>query len=64
MKVKIYLVLLGSLIFNSIIANDMPVNEWLDSGPLQVHAPGFIKGSNIQSEEFGPRYVLPRLSDL
>ena len=58
MKVKIYLVLLGSLITNGIIANDMPVNEWLDSGPLQVHAPGFIKGSNIQSEEFGPRYVL------
>ncbi|MCK4854521.1 MAG: hypothetical protein KAT31_09670 [Bacteroidales bacterium] len=58
MKVKISLVLLSSLFFSGIIANDVSVNEWLDSGPLQVHAPGFIKGTNIQSEDFGPRYIL------
>lgn len=58
MNTKISLILLGSLIFNCIIASDVSVNEWLASGPLQVHAPGFIKGQNMQSEDFGPRYVL------
>jgi hypothetical protein len=58
MKAKISLVLLGSLILNCLIANDVSVSEWLDSGPLQVHGPGFINGPNIHSEEFGPRYVL------
>ena len=58
MKSIISLVLTGSLIFNGLIANDVFVTEWLDSGPLQVHAPGFIKGPNIRSEEFGPAYVL------
>ena len=58
MKPRISLVLLGFLFFSGIIASDVSVNEWLDSGPLQVHAPGFIKGTNIQSEDFGPRYIL------
>ena len=58
MKIKISLALLGFLCFSGITASDVPVNEWLDSGPLQVHAPGFIKGPNIQSENFGPRYIL------
>jgi hypothetical protein len=58
MKAKISLVLLGSLMFYGLIANDVSVSEWLDSGPLPVRAPGFIKGPNIQSEEFGPRYIL------
>ena len=49
MQVKLSLILLGSLIFNCIIAIDVPVNEWLDSGPMQVHAPWFIKGPDIQT---------------
>lgn len=58
MKVKFSLVLLVFLAANSIIANDVSVNDWLDSGPLQVHPPGFINGPNIKSEDFGPKYVL------
>ncbi len=58
MKIIISLVLTGSLIVNGLSANDVYVSEWLDSGPLQVRAPGFIKGPNIRSEEFGPKHVL------
>ncbi len=58
MRAKFSLLLLGSLISCSITGSDVSVNEWLDSGPLNVHAPGFINGPNIQSEEFGPRYIL------
>ena len=58
MNAKISLFLLGSLIFNFLTASDGSVSEWLNSGPLPVHAPGFIKGPNIESTEFGPRYIL------
>jgi dipeptidyl aminopeptidase/acylaminoacyl peptidase len=58
MKTRISLVLLGSLVFNCMLASEVSVNEWLSTGPLPVDAPGFIKGPNIQSEAFCPRYVL------
>ncbi len=57
-RTRTSLVLLGSLVFNCILAGEVSVNEWLDSGPLPVNAPGFIRGPNIQSEAFGPRFVL------
>ena len=58
MRAKLSLLLLGSLIFCSITGSDVSVNDWLNSGALPLNAPGFIKGPNTQSEEFGPRYVL------
>jgi dipeptidyl aminopeptidase/acylaminoacyl peptidase len=58
MKARISLLLLAALMLDSLIANDVYVTEWLDSGPLPVHAPGFINGPDILSGEFGPTHVL------
>jgi hypothetical protein len=58
MKIKLPLILLVFLISSSVIANDVPVNDWLGSGSLQVHEPWFIKGPNVKTEEFGPRHIL------
>ena len=58
MKARTSHVLLFFLLTSRIIANDVSVNEWLNSGPLVVPVPGFIKGPDLQSEEFGPRHVL------
>ena len=58
MRVKFSLLLLGALITGSITGSDVSVNDWLISGPLNVDAPGFINGPNIQSEEFGPKNIL------
>jgi len=58
MKAKFSHLLLCILFASRIIANDVSVNEWLNSGPFPVHAPGFIEGPNLQSQEFSPRHTI------
>jgi dipeptidyl aminopeptidase/acylaminoacyl peptidase len=58
MPTRLTLLLVISLLPGRILGNDVPVREWLGSGPVPVLAPGFIDGPNLFSVAFGPRFIL------
>jgi dipeptidyl aminopeptidase/acylaminoacyl peptidase len=58
MKTKHYLLSLFAIIGLSLTAGAQQVDSWLALGPLPVSKPGFIKGKNLEGEEFENKYIL------